>query len=104
MSGSCNGSDNEMHRQVEWLTAADVSILEFMHSARDTRGNPAILRPATISDNVGHARKYVGERCRHLVDHGLAEQVDRGKYRLSSKGEKLMTGDIRPEDLDENRT
>lgn len=98
MGDSCDDK-TEMHRQVDWLTAADVTIMEFLHSARDTRGNPAILRPATISDNVGYARKYVGSRCRELVEHDLVEKVDDGKYRLSGRGEALMTGDLRPEDL-----
>lgn len=100
MGDSCDDS-NEMHRDVEWLSRADVTILEFLHAARDTRGNPSIQRPTTISDNTGLARKYCGERCRELVDHGLVEKADRGKYRLSDKGEALMTGAIRPKDLEE---
>ncbi|ELZ05321.1 phage PhiH1 repressor protein [Natrialba aegyptia DSM 13077] len=88
-----------MHRQVDWMTAADVTILEFLNAARDVRGNPSIQRPSTISDNTGHARKYVGERCRHLADHGLVEQLERGKYRLSNRGEQLMDGSLHPDDL-----
>ena len=98
MDESDNQSD-EMHRQVDWLTAADVSILEFAHTARTPRGTPAILRPATIADNTGHARKYVGDRCRELADRDLVERVGRGKYRLADRGERLMTGDIRPDEL-----
>lgn len=98
MGGSCDDR-NEMHRDVEWLSRADVTILEFLHAARDVRGNPSIQRPTTISDNTGLARKYVGSRCRHLADHDLVERLDRGKYRLSDRGEALMTGELRPADL-----
>ena len=88
-----------MHRQVEWLTAADVTILEFLHAARDTRGNPSIQRPTTISDNTGLSRQHVGRRCRTLADHDVVEKVDRGKYRLSDRGEALMGGKIQPSEL-----
>lgn len=95
-----NGSD-EMHRQVDWLTAADVRILEFLHASRDTAGRPAINTPTTVAANTGYAQKYAGERIRHLADHDLVEKVERGKYRLSQAGEELMSGEIRPEDLEE---
>ncbi|WP_256394139.1 hypothetical protein [Natronoarchaeum rubrum] len=91
-----------MHRQIEWLTRADVTILEFLHAARDTRGNPAIQSPAIISDNTGLSRKHVGNRCRHLADHDLVEKVERGRYRLADKGERLMSGRIQPRDLNRN--
>lgn len=97
--GDSYDDQTEMHRDVEWLSRADVTILEFLHAARDTRGNPSIQRPTTISDNTGLERKYVGQRCRHLVDHDLVEKVDRGKYRLDDRGEQLMTGEIRPHEL-----
>jgi len=88
-----------MHRQVAWMTAADVRILEFLHAARDARGNPSIQTPATIAANTGHPRKYVGNRCRHLVDHGVVEKTGHGKYRLAEKGEQLMDGRLKPRDL-----
>ena len=101
MAGPCNGSDEKMHRQVDWLRAADVRILEYLYAAKDTRGNPSIQTPTTIAANTGHASKYVGERVRHLANHDLVERVERGKYRLSDRGERLMGGDLRPEDLEE---
>lgn len=91
-----------MHEQVEWMTLADVTILEFLHAARDTRGNPAIQSPALISDNTGLSRKHVGNRCRHLVDHDLVDKLERGRYRLSDTGEQLMKGRIKPRELNSN--
>lgn len=99
--GGPSDTPDEMHRQVDWLTAADVRILEFLHAAKDTRGNPSIQTPTTVSANTGYASKYVGERIRHLADHDLVEKVERGKYRLSDRGEQLMSGEIGPEDLEE---
>lgn len=91
---------NEMHRRVEWMTRADVTILEFLHTARDVRGRPAIQSPALIAANTGLSRKHVGNRCRHLADRELVEKVDRGRYRLAETGEALMTGEMRVDDLD----
>ena len=90
---------HRMHRDVEWLTAADVRILEFLYAARDTRNNPSIQTPKTIAINTGHPRKYVGQRCRTLVDRDLVEKTGRGQYRLSETGEALMSGRIRPREL-----
>lgn len=98
MGDSCNGT-NEMHRQVEWMTAADVRILEFLHAARDVRGNPSVQSPRTIAKNTGYERKYAGQRTRNLVEHDLVEKVDTGFYRLTDRGERLMAGDLRPADL-----
>lgn len=90
---------HEMHRQVDWLTQADVRILEFLHAARDVRGNPAIQSPALVAANTGLSRKHVGNRCRRLVDRDLLERVDRGRYRLADRGEQLMAGQLSPRDL-----
>lgn len=90
---------DEMHRRVAWLTQADVRILEFLDAARDVRGRPAIQSPAIIAANTGLSRNHVGNRCRHLHDHGLLERLDRGRYRLSTTGEQLVSGNVRPEDL-----
>ena len=91
-----------MHKRVGWMVAADPSILEFMEAARDAQRNPAILRPATISDNIGYSAKHIGNRFREeLVERGLVEKVDRGKYRLTEKGVKVVQGDILPEELED---
>jgi len=92
--GGSHDDENKMHRRVSWLRRADVTILEFLHAARDARGNPSIQTPVTIAANTGHPRKYVGNRCRHLVDHDMVEKVDRGQYRLSDRGEELMRGQL----------
>lgn len=90
---------NEMHRDVSWLTPADVTILQFLNVSRDLNSNPSIQTPTTIAANTGHEQSYVGERCRHLLDHELVERVERGKYRLSERGEMLLAGDIDPSEL-----
>ena len=93
-----NGS---MHKRVDWMVSADPSILEFLHSARDAYGDPAIQSPATIAKNTGFSADHIGNRLREeLQEHGLVEQTERGYYRLTEKGDRLMSGEIRPQDLD----
>lgn len=95
-----NDLPDGMHREIAWMTPADVRILEYLYAARDTRDRPAIQTPKTIAVNTGHPRKYVGQRCRTLADHDVVEKVDRGEYRLSETGEQLLAGKIRPRELD----
>lgn len=90
-----------MHGRVKWMIPADPSILEFMHSARDPYGDPAILSPSTISKNVPFGSDHIGTRLREdLQEQGLVEQTERGYYRLTPLGDSLMSGDIRPDELD----
>lgn len=91
-----------MYKRVEWMVAADPSILEFLHSARDAYGDPAIQSPATVAKNTGFSADHIQNRLHGpLKEHGLVEQTSRGYYRLSEKGDKLMSGDVRPESLND---
>lgn len=89
-----------MRRRAEWMSPADVTILEFLYSARDTLDNPAIMSPAIIAENTGLSRKHAGNRCRHLADRDLVEKLDRGRYRLSDTGERLLDGRLDTADLE----
>ena len=103
MPGSPNESDeNEMHRQIDWMVAADVLILEFLYAARDRRGDPSIQTPHTISLNTGYSRQHVSQRSKVLVDHGLVEQLDEGQYRLTDFGEQVLENEIPIEDLNDD--
>ena len=88
-----------MHRHVDWMVPADVSILEFLHSARTARGDPAILTPKTMHLNTGYSREHCSARSGVLVNHGLVEKLGHGEYRLTDRGEQLLEGDLDPEDL-----
>ena len=103
MPKSPNESDeNEMHRQVNWMVAADVLILEFLHTARDRRGDPSIQTPHTISLNTGYSRQHISQRSKVLVEHGLVEQLDEGQYRLTDFGEQVLENEIELEELNED--
>lgn len=103
MNSSPNGSDGpDMHRRVDWMVAADVLILEFLYAARDRRGAPSIQSPNTIHLNIGYSRQHVSQRCKVLVDRGLVEQLDQGKYRLTDRGEQLIENEIPLETLNDD--
>lgn len=91
-----------MHKRVDWMVGADPPILEFLHSARDAYGDPAIQSPGTIAQNTGFSADHIGNRLRNeLMDHGLVERTSHGYYRLTEKGEDLMEGEIRPDSLND---
>ena len=90
-----------MHRQVDWMVPADRSIIEFLYSARDTRGNPSIQTPRTINRNVGYSRQHATTRCKILVKYGLIEQTGDGAYRLTDYGERVVENEISIEELND---
>ena len=95
------GSDpDDMHREVGWMVAADVSILRLLHAARDHRGRPLIFTPGVIASNTGYSRQHISARCQVLAEHDLLERVDRGEYRITDVGLELMSGDIDPSDVE----
>lgn len=98
---SDNGNGG-MYKRVSWMVSADPSILEYLHSARDAYGEPSIQSPATIAQNTGFSADHIGNRLRgELQEYGLVEQTSRGYYRLTQRGDKLMSGELGPEDVEE---
>lgn len=75
-----------IRRPAEWMTPMDDQILELFHSSE------LVLTPAIIAYNIDYSR---GEVNRHLVElqnHGLVEKVERGKYRMTRKGDRYLEG------------
>jgi len=91
----------DVHRFVDWATPADPHLLEFLVNCRDRHGNYAILRPASISDNIPYSREHVGNRCRALAEHGILDRVGHGRYRLTELGGKVARGELSDEELAE---
>jgi Mn-dependent DtxR family transcriptional regulator len=51
-----------------------------------------VLTPAIIAYNIDYSRGEVNRRLAELETHGLAEKVERGKYRLTDQGEQYIEG------------
>ncbi len=83
-----------MRRPADWMTnSADDRILEYL---RDSDHAP----PKEIADTARFHPEYIGERCRKLRDHGLLQNLGRGLYRITDLGERYLSGDAGPSELD----
>lgn len=70
----------------EWMTPMDDQILELFHTAE------LVITPSIIAYNTGYSRGEVNRRLTELQEHGLVEKVERGKYRMTNKGEQYLEG------------
>lgn len=79
---------SRVRRPAEWMTPMDDEILAAFH------GTGLVLTPSVVAFNTGFSRKEVNRRLLELVDHGLLEKVERGKYRLTGRGERYLRGEL----------
>ena len=78
--------------------SADDRILEFL---LDNKAEAPIGHsPSEISDFIGYGRQHVGRRCRELAEHELLLNLGRGSYRITELGERYLSGDAGPEELE----
>lgn len=86
-----------MHRQVDWMVAADDAVLHGIH-----RANMA-LSPSVLAHNLGYNRDYIAQRCRVIADHGLIEKEGDGGpfYSLTRTGIRYVSGELSPDEITE---
>lgn len=70
----------------EWMTPMDDDILELFPSKE------LVMTPAIVADNLDYSRGEVNRHLSRLAEHGLLERVDRGKYRLTDRGDTYLRG------------
>lgn len=82
----------------DWMTPMDDAILNVFHTSE------LVLTPAIIGFNIDYSREEVNRRLTKLETHGLVEKVERGKYRMTQRGEQYLQGKlpIAPRTGDEN--
>ncbi|NUB91310.1 ArsR family transcriptional regulator [Haloterrigena sp. SYSU A558-1] len=78
-----------IRQPADWMTPMDDDILSTFHSA------DLILTPSIVACNTGFSRKEVNRRLIELDEHGLVEKVERGKYRMTQRGERYLRGQLR---------
>jgi hypothetical protein len=71
-----------------WMVPMDDEILELFHSVH------LVLTPAIIAYNIDRSREEVNRRLSELVDRGLVERAERGKYRITQLGERYLRGEL----------
>ena len=61
------------------------------------------MTPGNIAMNVGGNSNYVGTRCKRLHEAGLLDRYQEGTnpfYSVSELGERVLAGEVDPENLD----
>lgn len=83
----------------EWLVAADSLVLWFMSSSARWR---LVATPSVVAINIGMSSSHINRRMGLLEDAGLLEVVDeRGYYRITDLGERLVLGQLDADDLED---
>ncbi|QLG62114.1 winged-helix domain-containing protein [Halorarum salinum] len=86
-AGRPSNAPDRIRDAADWTTPLDGEILALFDSSE------LILTPAIVAVNIGYSREEVNRRLRTLESHGLLERVERGKYRLTDRGERCLRGD-----------
>lgn len=60
-----------------------------------------VLSPAIIAYNIDKSREAVTRRLSDLTEYGLTERVERGKYKITEEGKEYLSGDLDPNNLDD---
>ena len=94
MPGSSDGSDDEMHHEVDWLRPSDRPIV------KEIAAYGGWIKPASLALNLPYTRKHIADRCRDLSDHDLLERHDEtAAYRVAPKGQDFLADKLEPADL-----
>ncbi|MFC4542545.1 ArsR family transcriptional regulator [Halosolutus amylolyticus] len=80
---------SSIRRPADWMTPMDDEILGAFY------GTDLALTPSIVAFNTGFSRKEVNRRLIELETHDLLEKVERGKYRLTRRGERYLRGHLR---------
>lgn len=82
---------------VSWMVAADTLILFFLSEHRWR----FLVTPSMVATNVGMSTSHANRRLKILQDAGMVEQADdRGYYRITDLGERLILGQCTKEELE----
>lgn len=92
MNGVTETTDR-MREPAEWMVPTDDRILELLRS----EGN---LTPDAIESFGGTSADHASRRCKKLAKYGLVEQIGRGLYRITDKGEAYLDEELDASELE----
>lgn len=72
----------------DWMTPLDDAILDLCSVSG------LVLTPAVIAVNIDYSREEVNRRLTTLESRGFVERVERGKYRITTRGERYVAGSV----------
>lgn len=75
----------------------DDRILEVLQSSG------LVLSPSIIAYNIDKSREEVNRRLSELVEYGIVERVERGKYQIADAGEEYLVGRLNAETLNQGK-
>jgi DNA-binding IclR family transcriptional regulator len=86
-----------MYNQVDWMVAADMTILRLLASPK-----PLELSPGNIAHNTGFSRSHISRRCRMLEEHGLLEVEENGDpfFSITDLGQRVVNREVDPSKLE----
>jgi len=89
-----------MYRKVDWMKAADQSILQLLSPPKALE-----LTAGNIARNTGLSRGYTSERLQVLVEHELIEVEDEEGsypfYSITDRGRAYLSGELDADDLED---
>jgi len=71
------------------MVLADDRILEYLYD--EERGTPSEM---VKSGFVRYTSSYISQRCQKLVEHGLVQNLGRGVYTITDRGEMYLEGKL----------
>lgn len=83
-----------MRPRIDWMTRSDDRTLEFL----DDKG--IVASASVIAVNIDYNPNYISRRCRRLAEAGLIQRIDSSNYRLTDVGERYLSGEIDPDELE----
>lgn len=85
---------SQLVERVPWMSPIDYGIIEFYDH------HDILLTRKVIAVNIGNDRQYTSKRRRALAEAGQLQQIDKGLYKLSNKGQQFLAGDLDREALE----
>lgn len=85
-----------MNQGIPWLSGVDRVMLDF-YERHDIIISPALLLSNLehdLGEDIAPSDSQIRRRLRVLVDAGLVEKVDTGKYRLTDLGRKAANREL----------
>ena len=83
-----------MRPRIDWMTRSDDRILEFLAEKE------IVASASVIAININYNPSYISRRCRKLTAAGLLTRVEKSNYQLTDLGERYLSGEIDPDDVE----
>ena len=100
-----------MRPRVPWMNELDDTILEFLAELDHPAGEPVVINPQSIYENIVSIRnmsnktaKTISRRMNTLYEHGLLDMAESSgkQYFITEKGLQYLSGEVDADELKDN--